>query len=40
MLIAVEQDIALQLNNDKERIIIKFAQTSKETLLFTFTVDH
>ena len=30
MLIAVEKNIALQLKNDKERIIDKFAQTSKE----------
>ena len=30
MLIAVEKNIALQLKNDKERIIDKFALTSKE----------
>ena len=30
MLIAVEKDIALQLKNDKERIIGKFALTLKK----------
>ena len=30
MLIAVGKDIALQLKNGEERIIIKFAQTSNE----------
>ena len=43
MLIAVEKDIALQLKNDKERIIDKFALTLKELsslLLLQTTKDY